>query len=270
MGTTFTALKQGFGDAGNHNAGLLAAGIAYYTFLAFMPLLAAIVLTYGLVVDPTTLATHMLELAETLPGSAAGLIEDQLAAVVEDRGSAKGLGLVVALSLSLFAARVAAGAVITAMNVAFGAEEDRGFIKSNLLALAITLGAVVAMGLVGAATTLVSTVLSGSGGAFTSYAVVGLAGIAGAMIAYRLVPNTDHISLRAALRGSILFALGWMIASAGFGFYVANFGNYNATYGSLGAIIVLLTWLYLSAYLLLLGAHFAAASDEAGAIGSGS
>jgi len=254
-------LKQAWARAGDCNIGLIAAGIAYYTFLSFVPLLAAMVLVYGIAVDPQTLARHTASLASALPGSAAELVSDQLESVVETRGDASGLGLIAALAGSLFAARVSAGAVITGLNDAFGAEENRGFIKSNLLALAITVGAIIAMGLVGGATTLASTVLKGSIGAFASYAIVGAAGIGGAMIAYKVVPNTPSVENAAALRGACLFALGWMIASAAFGFYVASFGNYNATYGSLGAIVVFLTWLFLSAYLLLFGAHTTFAYD---------
>ncbi|MGB3712684.1 MAG: YihY/virulence factor BrkB family protein, partial [Erythrobacter sp.] len=234
---------------------------AYYTFLSFIPLLAATVLIYGIAVDPQTLAEHTAGLARSLPGSAADLVNDQLEAVVETRSGASGFGLLAALAGSLFAARVAAGAVIKALNDAFGAKDDRGFIKSNLLALAITVGAVIAMGVVAATTALVSTVLQGAGGAFAGYAIVGAAGVGGALMAYRTVPNTHAVSTKAALRGAILFAVGWMVASAAFGFYVAQFGNYNATYGSLGAIVVFLTWLFLSAYLLLLGAHTACACD---------
>ncbi len=261
MPSLFHTLKSAWSRASDADIGLIAAGIAYYTFLSFMPLLAATVLIYGFAVDPQTLAQHTGRLAQSLPGSAAQLVTDQLEAVVESRSGASGLGLLAALAGSLFAARVAAGAVIKALNDAFGAEESRGFIKSNLLALAITVGAAVAMGLVAGTTAVTSTVLGGSGGGFASYAIVGAAGVGGAMLAYRVVPNTQGVSKGAALRGAVLFALGWMAASAGFGLYVSRFGDYNATYGSLGAIIVFLTWLFLSAYLLLLGAHIACAWD---------
>ena len=253
--------KRAWARASEFDIGLIAAGIAYYTFLSFVPLLAATVLIYGLVVDPDTLAKHTAEVAKSLPGSAADLVTKQLESVVESRSGASGFGLVLAVGGSLFAARVAAGAVIKALNDAFGEVDDRGFIKSNLLALAITVGAVLAIGLVAATTALVSAVLGGSGGAFVSYAVVGLAGTGAAMLAYRVVPNAEHIGNTPALRGAVLFAVGWMLASAAFGYYVSNFGNYNATYGSLGAIVVFLTWLFLSAYLLVFGAHFACACD---------
>ncbi|MEQ8772100.1 MAG: YihY/virulence factor BrkB family protein [Erythrobacter sp.] len=263
MRPIIASLTSGWTRANEENAPLLAAGIAYYAFLSFVPLLGAIVLAYGLIADPQTVAGHAASLAEELPASSADLVTDQLESVTDRRGGTSGLGLVVALALALFGSRLAAGAVITALDVAFGAEEKRGLVRSNLLALAITLGAILAFGMVAGATTVVSVFLADTGGRFATYALVGLAGIGGAMLAYRIVPNTrGSVSYRAALRGAVLFALGWMAASAGFGFYVSNFGNYNATYGSLGAVVVFLTWLFISALLLLIGAFVADASAD--------
>jgi membrane protein len=263
MAGLVASLKTGWTRALENKAGLLAAGIAYYAFLSFVPLLAAMVLTYGLIADPATVADHAARLAKQLPASASDLVTRQLESVTARRGGASGLGLALALGLSLFGARVAAGGVIAAFDIAFEAREARGFIKANLLAVAITLGAMFAIGLVAAATAIVSLFLDGGGGEFGAFAVVGLAGIGGAVLAYRIVPNVEGpVGFAPALRGAVLFALGWMGASAGFGFYVANFGNYNATYGSLGAVVVFLTWLYISAWLLVLGAHVASASRQ--------
>ena len=90
--------------------------------------------------------------------------------------------------------------------------------------------------------------------------------IGGAAALYRLAPHDGGLGFRAALPGATLFTLGWLAGTLAFGMYVANFGNYNATYGSLGAIVILLTWFYLSAFVLLLGAEFSAAGeDRAGA-----
>lgn len=260
MQPLIASLKAGWSRAGDSNVGLIAAGIAYYGFLALVPLLAAAFLTYGLVVDPQTIADHGESLGRTLPGAASELVSDQLETVAAQRGGSSGPGLVIALGLALIGARVAAGALITALDMAFAAQPERGFVAANLMALAITLGAVLALGLMAGITALVSTVLAGSGGAFVSYGLMGIAGFAGATLAYRVVPQRTAVTRAEAMRGSALFAVGWIAASAGFGFYASNFGNYNATYGSLGAVVVFLTWIWLSAWLLLLGAHFAAAS----------
>ena len=259
MAPVFDTLRSAWSLADDGHIGIIAAGVAYYAFLALVPLLAAAILTYGLAVDPATIAEHGAALAHRLPGAAGDFVSEQLREVAASRSGTHGLGLVLALALALFSARAAAGALITALDIAFDVDEDRGFIAANLLALGITLGAVLALGIVAGVTTLASTVLAGSIGAAASFLLVGLAGFVAATIAYRILPQRPLVTVGAASRGAALFATGWLVASAGFGLYAGNFGNYGATYGSLGAVVVFLTWLWLSAWLLLFGAHFAAA-----------
>lgn len=249
--------------ADDSHIGIIAAGVAYYAFLALVPLLAAAILTYGLAVDPATIADHGAALANRLPGAAGDFVSEQLREVAASRSGTHGLGLLLALALALFSARAAAGALITALDIAFDVEEDRGFIASNLLALGITFGAVLALGIVAGVTALASTVLAGSVGAAASFLVVGIAGFAAAYIAYRMLPKRPLVSSGSARHGAALFAVGWLVASAGLGLYAGNFSDYGATYGSLGAVVVFLTWLWLSAWLLLFGAHFATASAQA-------
>ncbi len=254
------AWKEGSAD----NIGIVSAGVAFYAFLAMVPLLGASVLIYGLVASADSVESHMIALAQALPEQAAGLIGDQLHNVVEDSSGKKGLGLLLALGIALFGARNGAASIITAMNITYDEEETRGFLKLNLLALAITLGAILgALVAVGAMTVLAALTdlvpdLSGAGallGRIASFALVLVLGMAAAAAFYRFGPDRDSAKWSWVTPGSFFTALGWMILTALFGFYVSNFGSYDATYGSLGAVVVLLTWLYLSAYVLLLGAE---------------
>ena len=251
-------------EAGDDNVGLVAAGVAFYAFLALVPLLGAIVLSYGLVADPKTVVHNMQGLTSVMPSDAAKLIGEQLMNVVKTSGSKKGLGLLLALGLAVFGARSAAGSIVTALNIAYEEKEKRSFIIVNLLALAITAAgvivavlAVVAIAALGHLETLLPTapgfilVL----GKLLSYVALALAGAAGAATLYRYGPSRTKPRWVWLTPGSILAALLWMVLTLGFGIYVANFGNYNATYGSLGAVVVLLTWLYLSSYILLFGAE---------------
>lgn len=263
----FDRLKRAFAAAGEDNISILAAGVAYYAFLAMVPLLAAIVLTYGLVADPQLVAKHIASLASSLPQSAAELIGGQLEAVVETSGTAKGLGLLLALVLAFVGARNGAGALITAIGLAFNDTEQRGFLRGNALALLVTLGAIVALGFVAAALSITAAItemlpnLSGAGQVLSqiaAYAILALVGTLGTAWLYRRVPKSYSPGLHDVLPGAIIASVGLVVLTLAFGFYVANFGSYNATYGSLGAVVVLLTWLYLSAYVLLIGAEIAA------------
>lgn len=246
------------------NMGLVAAGVAFYGFLALVPLLGATVLIYGLCAEPATVLRHMQAMTAIAPADVARLIGDQLLSVVQTSEGKKGFGLLAALAVALFGARNAAGAIITALNIAYDEQEKRGFIKVSLLAMAMAAGAVLAAILAMLAVASLGQLenfLPRSGplliaaGKVLSYMLLAVAAAAAAAALYRYGPSREKARWNWLSPGSSLFALSWVILTLGFGFYVAHFGNYGATYGSLGAVVVLLTWLYLSAYALLFGAE---------------
>ena len=257
----FAALKSAWREADRDNLGIVAAGVAYYAFLAIVPLLASFVLIYGLVADPETVARHAAALAGNLPNAAAELIGDQLESATETASGVKGLGLVAALAVALFGARKGAGAIVTALDIAYGLDNRRGLVKSNLVAVAITGGAVIGLALVGAALA-VTGLLEGLPAKLAGYAVVFVAAVAGSWALYRFAPDRAPPAPARQLPGALLFAVSASAGTLLFGAYVANFSSYNATYGSLGAVIVLLTWLYLTAYALLLGAELNAPAER--------
>ena len=129
--------RRSWSETSNDNVGLIAAGVAFYGFLALVPLLGATVLVYGLIADPSTVMRDMTQLTSVMPSDAAKLIGEQLMNVVTTSDGKKGLGLLLALALALFGARNGAGAVITALNIAYEEEEKRGFLRVNLLAIGI-------------------------------------------------------------------------------------------------------------------------------------
>ena len=246
------------------NVGIIAAGVAFYAFLGLVPLLGAVVLTYGLFADPQTVVGHARSLTTVLPQQVATVIADMLINVVETSGGKKGLGLALALAVALWGARNAAGAIITALNIAYEEEEKRGFIKVTLVALAMTVGAVLmALLAMGAAAVLgfLHHFLPGTGAVASllwkifSYALLGGTAAAAVATLYRYAPSRDEPRWSWITPGSLFATVAWLLLTLGFGFYVANFGNYDATYGSLGAVVVLLTWMYSSAYVLLFGAE---------------
>ena len=258
-------------EATSDNIGLVAAGVAFYAFLALVPLIASVVLIYGLVVDPETVARHIAALADMLPASAAELVGGQVESVAESNSGAQGLGLLLALAIALFGARNGAGSVVTALNIAYDEADERGFIRSNILALALTVAAALAgIGAVGVQTLIAALpdlIPEMPGGLvflsnIVSYALLFAFAAIGAALLYRIAPDRPMPGWRALMPGALLAAAGWTALTIGFGYYVANFGSYNATYGSLGAVVVLLTWLYLSAYILLLGAELNAAAER--------
>ena len=260
----FAVLKRAWAEAGNDNLNLIAAGVAFYFFLALVPLLASLVLTYGLVADPITVVRHLQGLTQVLPADAARLIGEQLVNVTQAAQGEKGFGLVLALLLALYGGMRGASSIITALNIAYEEEERRGFIRTTLLAFVMTLG-IVLVGVIGilviSAMSYADELLRGAGPVMhglvrlASWALAAALGSLAIAAIYRYGPDRDEPKWRWLTAGSLIATGLWLVATLGFGFYVSNFGSYNATYGSLGAVVVLLMWLYLSAYVLLLGAE---------------
>ena len=259
-----TVLLRTWTESGNDNVGLIAAGVAFYGFLAIVPVLASLVLVYGLIASPQTVVDNVRSLADNMPRDAAQLIGDQLMTVVKTSDGKKGFGLALALAVALFGARNGAGSVITALNVAYEEREKRNFLIVNLLAIGITAAAVlIAIVAILAITALakLQALLPDAPGAvlvlgkILSYLLMTAAGAAGAAALYRFGPSRQQPRWEWLSAGSLFAAIGWLLLTLGFGVYVANFGDYNATYGSLGAVVVLLTWLYLSSYILMFGAE---------------
>jgi membrane protein len=249
-------------ESSDDNVSFLAAGVAFYAFLAFVPLLASAVLIYGLAAEPQTVATHIRKLFEILPSDAASVIGDQLKSLTETPKESKGLSLILALAIAVYGASKGSGAIVTALNIAYEVKESRGFIRSTLMSLAITIGGllvlVVAAGAISAMGWVEALFPSFSGLAhfllqalFWAAAVVVVA--LGLAFVYRYAPNRPDAPWAWVTPGSAAATLLWLGASLGFGLYVSHFGNYNATYGSLGGVVVFLTWLYLTAYIVLMG-----------------
>lgn len=244
--------------------GLAAAGVSFYVFLALLPLIASVVLLYGLIADPASVIEDVRGLSNAMPTQAAEFLAEQMLFVVGTAAEKKGIGLATALALSLFSARAAAGAVIGALNIAYEEYEKRGWLSVNLAALAITIGGALfcVIGLLGSASiglleeltaldkTVVAIVIKGLTSLSTA---LGAGAIAAAL--YKFGPCRARARWRWVLPGAVLFACIWTALTLAFGFYVSHFGSYGATYGSLATIVIFLTWIYAAAYALLLGAE---------------
>lgn len=245
------------------NIGLMAAGIAFYCFLSIAPLLAATILTYGLIADPATIQQNIRAIISVVPRNAAKLIIDQLLAVVTASSGKTGLGLIIALFFALYGATRASNAIMQALNVIYGQKEERSIVKSTAISFLIIIGAVVAAvaGLLSATVLAwVGTIAAFLGPVAAVFIQIGTwlvaAFLASAAInaAYRLGPSHPPMGWHWMSTGSGVATLLWLAATIGFGFYASRFGNYNATYGSLSAVVVLLMWLWVSCYAILLGA----------------
>jgi YihY family inner membrane protein len=267
-------VRRAWAENNADNMPTIAGGVAFFGFLAVFPALIALISIYGLVVSPDEAARQVEELTTGLPDSARDLIADQVTAVTENTGGALSLGLLVSIVAALWSASGGVNNLVKAVNIAYDEVETRNVVKLRALSLALTLGAIVfvvlTIGLVAVLPVVLDALPLGAVG--TVLAEIGrwvalLAVVAGSLaILYRIAPDRDAPRFRWVSLGSIVVTLAWAVVSLGFTVYVNNFGSYNKTYGAIAGVIVLMLWLYLTCYLILLGAEINAEAEHQTAV----
>jgi len=240
---------------------LLSAGVAFYALLSLFPAIIAGVSIYGLVADPTTVRDQINQLTKLLSPETADLVGQQLVQVTSGAGGALGLATVVGILTALWSASSGMKALITGVNLAYDETETRKFVKLRGLALLLTLGAMVLVGV--ALATIVGyppiadtlpTVLRWLV-AILRFVILGGLLVVGLAVLYRYAPDRDQPRWSWVSWGSGIAALLWVLATIGFALYANFFGNYNKTYGALAGVIILMFWLFLSAFVVLVGAE---------------
>lgn len=241
----------------------VAGGVTFFALLALFPAITALVSIYGRVADPTTIADNVEAMSRVLPDSAVELIAGQVNAIASAPATALSIAGIVSILIALWSANGGMKALIEALNIAWYETEKRGFIKLNLVSMALTLSAIIGIMALVTAIAVIPVILSvlmpGSMvetlvGWLRWPLMLGLL-ILGLAVIYRYGPSKNDPAWQWISPGALLAAAGLMIASAGFSFYVSNFANYNQTYGSLGAVIVMMMWLWIGSIVVLTGAE---------------
>ena len=243
--------------------GLLAAGVAFYALLALFPAITAMMAISGLIVDPTEIVTQIDHLEGLMPDQAVQIITDQATSVAGSRQSGLGLTAILGILLAIYSASRGMGSLIKGMNVAYNQREKRGLIMLTLINLVLTVFLIIGVLLGLLATTAIPAFLSfmdfGPGWSLLisilTLVTVFFMTIFGLSLLYRFGPSRRRPQWSWASVGAVVGCSLWIIASAGFAFYVSNFGSYNESFGALGGIVVLLMWLWISAFIVLLGAE---------------
>jgi membrane protein len=265
--TVLAAWKQ----ASAQQAPLLAAGVAFYAFLSVFPAMIAAVLAFGLFADPETVSRQSLRISDAFPADAASLLTRQLNSIAATDSGSLGIGLVVALALALYSASSGVANLVTAVNDMFGFDETRGFVKRKLLALGLTLGAIVFMAitltLVAVAPAVFDAIIDVPGQRVAleagRWALLLAAVVVSIGVLLRVAPDRPSDPPRLVGKGVLIASALWVLVSLGFSLYVDNFGRYGETYGALAGVVVLLLWLWIGTYALLLGSAIEAVREHA-------
>lgn len=262
--------KRTWTAMGDDHVVIVAAGVAFFALLALFPAITALISIAALVMDPADVEAQLEQAAGMLPEEAASIIQGQARDVAEGAGTGAGLAAFAGIALALYSASKGMKALMKGMNIAYDEPESRSFIKLNAVALALTLflifGLLVALGAVVVLPVIVGAI--GLGDAlqglltYAIWPVLAVLTIFGLAVIYRYGPSREVAQWRWLSPGALVATLLWIIASIAFSIYVRNFGAYNETYGALGGMIILLTWLWASAFIVLMGAELNAETEH--------
>jgi membrane protein len=249
---------------------VVAAGVTFYSVLALFPAIAALVALYGLFADPTTITSHLDNIAGLVPGGAIEVIRDQITRVASQGSTTLGLTFIGGLLASLWSANAGMKSLFDALNLVYNEPEKRGFIWLNAISLTFTVLAIVFALVAIGAMVVVPIVLNYLGLAGTTEMVIKIARWPGLLIVvtlafaflYRYGPSREKPRWRWITWGGAAAAVSWLVVSILFSWYAENFGSYNKTYGSLGAIIAFMFWIWLSTIVILIGAELNAETEH--------
>lgn len=242
------------------NLGLIAAGVAFYAILAIFPGLAATIALWGIVGDPGLALAQLEEFQAVIPGDVYELLSAQLSKLSITDGLTLGWASVLSFAFAFWSARAGVAALMRGLNAIYDAPNRKGlsqYFRALILTGSLIGVLLVAMACIVILPIVLAFVPLGPWAGFGIEVVRWIVGIAvllaGFALIYRLGPNLRGHRPKLISPGAVFAAVGWIGASVGFSIYLRNFGTYNEVYGSIGAVIVMLMWLFISAYLVLLG-----------------
>ena len=267
-------LQRVISELKEDHVSLLAAGVAFKALLALFPALIAAVSLWGLLADPETITETISGLADDLPEEVAGIIEQQLTQVAGTGAGSLSWMLGLSILLAVWSASAGMAGLMEGCNAAYDEVDRRSLIRKRGLALAFTVAGLVflllALGLIAVVPAVLGTLGLGSGSELAvrigRWPLLALLAMVAMALVYRYAPDRAEPQLRWVTGGILLATALWLVASATLAFYLQVAGNLAETYGALAGVIVVMLWLYLTAFSILLGAELNAESERQTAV----
>lgn len=261
LGWTETLLRVRAQMEANH-ASLIAASIAFYGFLGIFPAIAAFISIWGLAFDPQQVQAQIAMLSSVLPDDAADIIREQAVAVNASASTGMSVTAVAGLAFTVYSASKGMHGFMAGLNIMYGEREKRGLVRQTLINWGLTGGMIVmtilTLAIIAVLPPLIARLPFGESLSalliYLRWPILLFMVIVAITVLYRFGPNRTASRLNWLSVGAVVATGLWAVGSIGFSIYVHNFSSYNQTYGTIGAVMVLLLWFWLSAFIVLLGA----------------
>ena len=255
------AIFAAIGKIGRNNLALVSAGVAFFGMLSVFPALAALIAILSLIADPDVVVSQLEEMRGLMPDDVYDIFHAQIVALVSTSSDTLGWAGLVSVAVALWSARAGVAALMKGLNAAYDTEARatwRHYVRALLLTISlVTLGIVALLAVVVAPVLLAFFPLGGVASVFAEalrFFIAATVVFASIGLLYRFGPNRRPTRTQVFTLGSVFAGFSWVGLSYAFSFYVANFGNYNEIYGSIGAVIAMMIWLWITSFLVLVGA----------------
>lgn len=265
-----TQLLNTWSEANNSNVWAHCASVGFFGFLSIFPVMAVFVLIYGLAFSPAEMQEQILLLRQFIPPTVYDVLDSRLTQLVSNTASALTFSLLLSSLLALYAGSKGIKSLILLVNLAFGITQERGFLQKTIRSLTLTFAAIIVLIIAISSIALIPLVanyfpfpqIAKTIALWSRWPI--LAGIIfiSFLGLYRLAPNCDAIALKKLIPGAAIATVLWILLSVLFSIYVQNFNNYSAEFGALSAAVVIMLWLYYSAFIVAFGAIYNSKSIE--------
>lgn len=256
-----SAVFATFKQIGANNLGLVAAGVAFYAMLSIFPALAALIALLSLIADPVVVVAQLENMRGLMPDDVYDILNSQIVGLVNTSSDRLGWAGLLSVLVALWSTRAGVGAIMQGLNAVHetqGRATFRHYIRALLLTVCLVTVGIVALMTVVVAPVVLAFLPLGPLASFAAEALRWSVAItvifAGIGLLYRFGPNRSGIKMGWITPGAVLAVVSWAALSVSFSYYVSQFGNYNEVYGSIGAVIAMLVWLWISTFLVLIGA----------------
>ena len=252
------------------NVGIVSAGVAFYGFLAIFPAIMALMSIYGLATDPQQIEQQLSQLAVMMPDQAFSLLKQRVEIFLSTPGTTLGWGTAIGILFSIWSSNKGTKSLFEGIDIAYDTIERRSFIRQIAMASIFTICGTVLILLSLAFIVLFPVFMHKLGLpedtekiiAILRWIVLAIIVTLFLCVIYQYAPTRKRPHIKWVLTGAIFSTVVWLLASWGFSFYVSNYGNYGEVYGSISAVVVLMLWLYITCFIILLGAEINSEIDD--------
>lgn len=258
-----TILLQVKKEIGADNVGIVSAGVAFYMFLAIFPAIMALISIYGLTTDAQHIEQQLSRISAMMPKEAFDILQQRIENFLQTYSDSLGISTIAGLLFSIWSANKGTRSLFKGVDIAYDTINDRGFFKQLMLAFVFTLCGVIlivlSMALIVAFPAMIHKIGLPANTenliSWIRWPVLAAIVIFFLCLVYQFAPARPRPGFRWVIMGAIFSTVVWLIASWGFSFYVSKFGSYGEIYGSVSAVVVMLLWLFITSYIVLLGAE---------------